>query len=210
MARSRKSSPAWPDDKVETVSVNHLIVARKSLSETTIGAFARQLFSARQSLASQVPGAAHIKKPDTDKDAELPVHQGAAAYLDGNERTFLDRYSDYFWFTILVLSGLGSGGAWLLQYLKRDERDETTIHRHQIMAMISRIRAAGSAEEISAMQREVDVIIRQAVQCYDDDAIDEEELSAFGLVLELFHHAVAEQRAELESSIPEPARLRAR
>jgi TRAP transporter TAXI family solute receptor len=203
-------SPAWPDDKVETVSVNHLIVARKSLSETTVATFARQLFSVRQSLAKQVPGAAHIKKPDTDKDAELPVHRGAAAYLDGNERTFFDRYSDIFWFTILVLSGLGSAGAWLRQFLKRDEREETTIHRNQIMAMISRVRTAESAEEISEMQREVDVIIRQAIQCYDDDAIDEEELSAFGLVLELFHHAVGERRAEMETGVPELARLRAR
>ena len=31
------TSPARPDDTVETVSVNHLIVAPKSLSEVTVG-----------------------------------------------------------------------------------------------------------------------------------------------------------------------------
>ena len=204
------SKPAWPDDKVETVSVNHLIVARGALSETTVAAFVRQLFAVRQSLAKQVPGAAHIKKPDTDKDAELPVHRGAAAFIDGNERTFLERYSDYFWFAILVLSGLGSAGVWLRQYLKRDEREETTIHRHKIMAMISKVRTAESAEELLAMQREVDAIIRETLQCYDDGAIDEEDLAAFGLVLELFHHAVVERRAEMEAGTPEVARWRAR
>jgi TRAP transporter TAXI family solute receptor len=204
------SKPAWPDDKVETVSVNHLIVARSALSETRVAAFVRQLFAVRQSLAKQVPGAAHIKKPDTDKDAELPVHRGAAAFIDGNERTFLERYSDYFWFAILVLSGLGSAGVWLRQYLKRDEREETTIHRHKIMAMISKVRIAESAEELLAMQREVDAIIRETLQCYDDGALDEEDLAAFGLVLELFHHAVAERRAEMEAGTPEVARWRAR
>ncbi len=64
-----------PDDKVETVSVSHLIVARKALSETTAAAFFRQLFAVRQAIARQVPGAAHIAKPDTEKDAELPVHR---------------------------------------------------------------------------------------------------------------------------------------
>ena len=34
---SFSSSPARPEDKIDTVSVNHLIVARKSLSETTVG-----------------------------------------------------------------------------------------------------------------------------------------------------------------------------
>jgi TRAP transporter TAXI family solute receptor len=204
------SSPAWPDDKIETVSVNHLLVARKSLSETTVAAFERQLFAERQALARQAPGAAHIKKPDTDKDAELPVHRGAAAFIDGTERTFLDRYGDYFWFALLLVSGLGSAGAWLLQYLKRDERELTTVHRNQIMAMISSVRTADSAEELSTAQREIDAIIRETLQCYDDGGIDEEDLAAFGLVLELFHHAVSERRAELEESTPELGRRRAR
>jgi len=203
-------SPAWPDDKVETVSISHVIVARKSLSETTVAGFVRQLFAVRQSLAKQVPGAAHLKKPDTDKDAELPVHRGAAAFIDGNERTFLDKYSDYFWFALLLLSGLGSGGAWLRQFLKRDETEETTIHRKEIVAMISRVRTAESAEDLLAMQREVDGIIRDALKSYDDGAIDEDDLAAFGLVLELFHHAVAERHAAMEVGTPELARLRAR
>jgi TRAP transporter TAXI family solute receptor len=204
------ASPAWPEDKIDTISVNHLIVARKALSETTVAALARQLFSIRQSLARQVPGAAHIKKPDTDKDAELPVHRGAAAYLDGNERTFLDRYSDYFWGAILLLSGLGSAGAWLRQYLKRDEREEITEFRNKILAMIPNVHTAQSVEELLAMQREVDAIIRETLECHDDGAIDEEDLAAFGLVLELFDHAVADRRAAMEVSTPEQTRLRAR
>jgi TRAP transporter TAXI family solute receptor len=204
------SSPAWPDDKVETVSVNHLIVARKALSETTVAALARQLFAVRQSLAKQVPGATHIKKPDTDKDAELPVHRGAAAYIDGTERTFLERYSDYFWAAVLVLSGLGSAGAWLRHFLKRDERELDTIHRDKILDLISKVRVAESPEELLAMQREVDGVLRETLDCYDDGAIEEEDLSAFSLVLEQFHHAVADRRAAMGVSAPELARLRAR
>ena len=204
------SSPARPDDKIETISVNHLIVARKSLSDTTVGAFARQLFAIRQTLAKQVPGAAHIKKPDTDKDAELPVHQGAAAYIDGTERTFLERYSDYFWAAILVLSGLGSGGAWLRHYLKRDESQQSTLHRDKILGLIAKVRVAEAPEELLAMQREVDGVLREALDAYDDGAIEEEDLSALGLVLEQFHYAVADRRAAIGASAPELPRLRAR
>ncbi len=204
------ASPAWPDDKIDTVSVNHVIVARKALSEATIAAFARQVFAIRQSLAKEVSGAAHIKKPDTDKDAELPVHRGAAAYLDGNERTFLDRYSDYFWFAILVLSGLGSAGAWLRHFLKGDEREQSTVQRDEVLDLISRVRSAETPEEVLAMEREVDRVLRETLAAFDDGAIEEEDLSAFGLVLEQFHHAVADARAEMGASAPEQARLRAR
>src|SRR5256886_10152427 len=200
------ANPAWPDDKVETVSVSHLIVARKELSETTVAAFFRQLFAVRQLIARQVPGAARIQKPETDKDAELPVHRGAAAVIDGTERTFLDKYGDYFWFALLLLSALGSAVAWLRHYLNRNEREENTGQRNGILAMVSRVRTAASSEELLAMQREVDAIIAETLECYDDGAIEEEELAAFGLVLELFDHAVVERRAALEAGTLEPAR----
>jgi TRAP-type uncharacterized transport system substrate-binding protein len=202
------ADPAWPDDKVETVSVSHLIVARKALSETTVAAFFRQLFALRQAIARQVPGAAHITKPDTE-NAELPVHRGAAAVIDGTERTFLDRYGDYFWFALLLVSGIGSAGAWLRHYFNRDEREENTTHRNQILAMVSRVRSAESNQDLLAMQREVDTIIGETLECCDDGAIEEEELAAFGLVLDLFDHAIGERRAALQADSPEPARVAA-
>jgi TRAP transporter TAXI family solute receptor len=205
---SFSSSPARPEDKVETVSVNHLIVARKSLSETTVGTLARQLFAARQTLAREVPGASHIEKPDTDKDAALPAHPGAAAYIDGTERTFLERYSDYFWGALLVLSGLGSALAWLRHYLKRDEREQNTRHRGKLFELISRVRVAETPEELFTMQREVDRVLRETLECFDDGAIEEEDLSAFGLVLEQFHHAVADRRTALDAGTPDLPRMR--
>jgi TRAP transporter TAXI family solute receptor len=205
-----KSKPAWPDDKIDTVSVSHLIVAQKALSETTVAALARQLFAIRQTLAKEVPGAAHIKKPDTDKDAELPVHRGAAAYLDGTERTFLDKYSDYFWGAILVLSGLGSAGAWLRHFLKRDETEEDSVDRNRILELIAKARVAESPEELLAMEREVDGILRETLDGYDDGAIEEEDLSAFDLVLAQFHYADADRRVTIGASPSEMPRMRAR
>src|SRR5258708_6380029 len=206
---SFSSSPARPDDKIETVGVNHLIVAPHSLSETSVGTFTRQLFAVRQSLAKEVHGAAKIEKPDTDKDAALPSHPGAAAYIDGTERTFLEKYSDYMWAAILVLSGLGSAIAWLRHYLKRDEREQNTLHREKLLATISRVRQANSLEELVTMQCEVDGILRETLDCYDDGAIEEGDLSAFSLVLEQFHHAVVERRAAIGVTTPDLPRMRA-
>jgi TRAP transporter TAXI family solute receptor len=203
------SSPARPEDKIETVSVNHLIVARKSLSETAVGGFVRQLFTVRQVLAREVPGASKIEKPDTDKDAALPAHQGAAAYIDGTERTFLERYSDVFWFAILLLSGLGSAGAWLRHYLKRDEREQTSLHREKLLQLIAKAREAGSLDELAAMQHEVDATLRETLQSYDDGAIEEGDLSAFGLVLEQFHRAVIDRRMAIAAAEPDLPRMRA-
>jgi TRAP transporter TAXI family solute receptor len=204
------SAPARPDDKIETVSVNHLIVARRSLSETAVGAFTRQLFAVRQSLAKELPGAANIETPDTDKDAALPAHRGAAAYIDGTERTFLEKYSDYIWATVLLLSGLGSAGAWFRSYLKRDEKAHTIELRDRVLALIAQARDRNSTDELDEMQREVDRILREALNSYDDGALEEGDLSAFSLAFEQFHHAVVDRRAVLDNMPPDLARLRSR
>jgi TRAP transporter TAXI family solute receptor len=191
------SSPARPEDKVETVGVDHLIVALKSLSDTAVGAFVRELFAVRPSLAREVPNAAKIQKPDTDKDSAMPAHPGAAAYIDGTERTFLDKYSDYLWGGVLLLSALGSVTAWFRHYLKRDERNLNTLHRDKLLAAIATVRKMDSVEELDAMQHEADDILRETLECYDSGAIEQGDLSAYGLVLEQFHHAVADRRAAL-------------
>ena len=203
------SSPARPEEKVETVSVNHLIIAPKSLSDTTVGTFVRQLFAVRQQLARELPSAAKIEKPDTDKDAAVPAHQGAAAFIDGTERTFLEKYTDYIWGAILVLSGLGSAGAWLRHYWKRNEREQYTLHRDNLLDLISKVRQAESPEELATMQCEADRILREALDCYDDGAIEEGDLSAIGLALEQFHHAVADRRITIGVPAPDLARIRA-
>src|SRR5438034_6057457 len=104
--------------------------------------------------ARELPSAGKIEKPDTDKDAALPAHAGAAAFIDGTERTFLERYSDYFWAAILVLSGLGSIGAWLRHYWKRNDREQYTLHRDSLLDLISKARQAETAEELAMMEGE--------------------------------------------------------
>jgi TRAP transporter TAXI family solute receptor len=194
---SISSSPARPDDKIETIAVNHLIVAPHSLSETAVGALIRQLFAVRPSLAREMPIASRIEKPDTDKDAALPAHPGAAAFIDGTERTFMDKYSDYIWGAVLVLSVLGSISAGLRHYLKRDERKLNTLHREKLLAAISLVRKIDTVEELDMLQGEADDILRETLECFDDGAIEVSDLTAYSLVLEQFHHAVVDRRTVL-------------
>ncbi|KRR18853.1 TAXI family TRAP transporter solute-binding subunit [Bradyrhizobium retamae] len=203
------SSPQRPEDKVDTVAVNHLIIAPKSLSDTAVAAFARQLFTNRQQLARELPTASQIEKPDTEKDAALPAHAGAAAYIDGNERTFLEKYTDYIWFAVLILSGLGSAGAWFKHYWNRNERDQYTAHRDHLLELISRARKVETPEELAEMQAAADGMLREALDCYDDGTVEEGDLSVIALALEQFHHAVADRRAVLATSQADMPRMRA-
>jgi TRAP transporter TAXI family solute receptor len=189
-------SPDRPEGEVKTISFAHHIVARKGLSDSTVAAFTRQLFAIRQAVMAEFPLAAKIETPDTDKDAAIPVHPGAAAFIDGEEKTFLDRYSDFIWWGLMGLSVIGSAGAWFAGYLKRDERNNTSLSE-RLLAMLAAARRSDSAEELDQMQAEADDILRQTLLCFEQGAIQQGSLTAFNIALEQFHNAVADRKALL-------------
>jgi len=191
-------APDKPDDEVKTISFSHHIVARKGLSEATVAAFTRQLFAIRQQVMSEFPLAAKIETPDTDKDAVIPVHPGAAAFVDGEEKTFLDRYSDFIWWGLMGLSAMGSAGAWFAGYLKKDERSNSSL-RERLLDMLAAARHSDSIEELDQMQAEADDILRDTLHCFEHGAIGQGALTAFNIALEQFHNAVADRKALLTS-----------
>jgi TRAP transporter TAXI family solute receptor len=198
-AGSFGGSPDRPDDEIKTISFAHHIVARKDLSETTVAAFTRQLFAIRQSVMSEFPLAAKIETPDTDKDAAIPVHPGAAAFVDGEEKSFLDRYSDYIWWGLMLLSATGSAGAWFAGYLKKDERNNNSSLRERLLDMLATARRSDSIEELDTMQAEADNILRDTLVSFEHGAVEEGALTAFNIALEQFHNAVADRKALLIS-----------
>ncbi len=109
----------------------------------------------------------------------------------------MDKYSDYFWGAVLLLSVLGSVTAAVRHFIRRDERRLNTVHREKLVAAIAQVRKIDSLEELDALQAEADDILRETLDCYDDGAIEESDLAAYHLVLEQFHHAVVDRRAAL-------------
>ena len=199
-------SPDRPDDEVKTISFAHHIVARKGLSDSTVAAFTRQLFAIRQAVMAEFPLAAKIETPDTDKDAAIPVHPGAAAFIDGEEKTFLDRYGDFIWWALMGLSAMGSAGAWFAGYLKRDQRHINSSLRERLLDMLAAARRSDSAEELDQMQSEADDILRKTLLCFEQGAIQQGSLTAFNIALEQFHDAVAHRKALLVSMPQNPQR----
>jgi TRAP transporter TAXI family solute receptor len=192
-------SPARPEEEIKTISFSHHIVARRGLSESTVAAVTRQLFAIRQTLKTDFPLAAKIETPDTDKDAVIPAHPGAAAFVDGEEKTFLDRYSDFIWWGLMGLSAMGSAGAWFAGYLKKDERNNNSSLRERLLDMLAAARHSDSTDELDQMQAEADGILRDTLHCFEHGAIEEGALTAFNIALEQFHNAVADRKALLMS-----------
>lgn len=78
------------------------------------------------------------------------------------------------------------------------------------MVTIAKVRQADSIDELTAMQSEVDELLRETLDCYNDGAIEQGDLSAFNLIIERFHLAVLERVSAINSRASDYSRLRAR
>jgi hypothetical protein len=197
-------SPPRPEESIDTIEVSHFIVANKKLHESTVADFTKQLFSIRQGLFSEMAAAAKIEKPDTDKDAPVPVHPGASAFLDGELKSFFDRYNDLLYWGLMVFSLFGSGLAGLLSYSKADDRVRRLHALERLIAIAKAARTADSVQAIEALQDEVDEIHVGMIREVETNTLDETAVLAYGVSFEQAHLAIADRRAVLYGLPPRP------
>lgn len=197
-------SPPRPPEKVSTIGFSQFIVARRSLSEQTAYEFARLLFGARQVLAAESPAFGKIEVPDTDRDAAVPVHPGALAYIEGDQKTFFDRYGDLMYWGVMLLSFFGSGAAGFASYLNSGERMRSNQHLDRLVQIVTASRVA-DADELNALQLEVDAILASTVRQAEGAKLSADSLAAFTLALNQARLAIEQRRV---APLGEPARRR--
>jgi len=116
-----RGSPPVPDDDLTTLKVSYYLVAHKKLDNDLMAEFTQSFTSARRDLLSEQPILAQVKAPDTDPGAFLPVHPGAAEFYNGNQQSFLDKWSNAIFLTPMALGGLATILAAAWKFLRSGE-----------------------------------------------------------------------------------------
>jgi TRAP transporter TAXI family solute receptor len=189
--------PPRPAANVETIGFSHYLVARSSLEENTVGEFTRLLFGMRQSLAPEFPNVGRIEAPSTDKDADVAVHPGAAAYFDGTQKNFFERYSDVFYIGVMLLSIAGSAIAGFAGYSHGGNRSHQKDLLTQLLDILKTAHRAETNMELDELEARADEILSSTLERAADNRISQTGLTAFSLALEQARQAIAERRATL-------------
>jgi TRAP-type uncharacterized transport system substrate-binding protein len=197
-------SPPRPEESVDTIEVHYYIVARRTLSQQVVADFTKDLFASRQALAAEIPAAAKIEKPDTDKDASVPVHPGAAAYLDGELKSFLDRYSDFIYLGLMAVSFLGSGFVGLLSYNKADDRVRRLRSLERLLEIAKSARTADSIQALDELQAEIDTIHGEMIQAVEASTLDDTAIMTYVLSIERAQLAISDRRTALTGQPSRP------
>lgn len=155
-----RGSPPVPADDVTTLKVAFYLVARKSLDNELIANFTRDFTSARRDLLGELPILSQVKAPDTDPGAYLPIHPGAEEFYNGAQQSFLDRWGNAIFLTPMALGALASILAAAWKFLRFGELKTEEAALDALYALGRKIRKAEDGSELSAIEDEIDRILR--------------------------------------------------
>jgi TRAP transporter TAXI family solute receptor len=155
-----RGSPAIPDDDLTTLRIPVHLVAKRTLHNDTVGALARAMMESRRELTAEFPLAAQITAPSSDKDPTIPVHPGAKAYFEGEEKTFFDKYGDQMFYAILILGTLTSALAAAWKFVSRGPEVPGGGLIERLNELTARIRSANSDKELEAIEDEINILLQ--------------------------------------------------
>ena len=144
------SAPAIPDDDLDTVGLQWLLVAQSRMSIGTAEDLARTIYENKAELALEDGFASKIEPADTDKDAFIVAHQGAADYINDDTKSFMDRYSDLMYLGAGALSVIGSIFAGLYTKVTRVAPEKASELATAILDIGERIEHANSMDALDS------------------------------------------------------------
>ncbi len=192
------SSPAIPDDDIDTIGLQWLLVAQSRMSTTTAGDLARAIYENKAELALDDGFASRIEPADTDKDAFIIAHQGAAEYINDDTKSFMDRYSDAMYLGVGALSIIGSIFAAIYTKITRVAPEKAGELASAILDIGERIEHADSLDSLEALQDELEAILRGAVIGLRDGSISTDGLETFKLGYEFVRDEIGMRRDHLK------------
>jgi TRAP-type uncharacterized transport system substrate-binding protein len=192
------SAPVIPDDTLDTIGLQWILIAQSRMSAATAEDLARTIYENKAELALDDGFASKIEPADTDKDALIVAHEGAAQYINDDTRSFIDRYSDLLYLGAGALSIIGSMFVGLYTKVTRIAPEKASELATAILDIGERIQHAGSVDALDALQDELEAILRHAVIGLRDGTIESDGLDTFKLGYELVRDEIGMRRESLK------------
>jgi TRAP-type uncharacterized transport system substrate-binding protein len=195
------SAPAIPDDDLNTIGLQWLLVAQSKVSTGAAGELARLIYENKSELA--LDGfAAKIEPAETDKDALIIAHPGAAEYINDDTKSFMDRYSDAMYLGAAALSIIGTIFAGIYTKITRVAPEKASELATAILNIGERIEHAHTMDELEALEDELEAILRGAVVGLRDGTISSDGLETFKLGYEFVRDEIGMRREHLKRHAP--------
>jgi hypothetical protein len=146
--------------------------------------------------------ASKIEPADTDKDAFIVAHPGAAEYINDATKSFLERYSDLMYVAVAALGVIGSIFATIYTKITRIAPEKASELATAILDIGERMEHARTLDQLDQLQDELETILRGVVIGLRDGTISSDGLDTFKLGYEFVRDEIGMRRDHLKRHPP--------
>jgi TRAP-type uncharacterized transport system substrate-binding protein len=190
--------PAVPEEDIDTIGLEWLLVAQSKLSTTTVSDLARIIYENKADLALPDGFASKIEPAATDKDAFIVAHPGAAEYINDEIKSFVERYSDLMYVALAALSIIGTICAAIYTKVTRVAPEKASQLATAILDIGERTEYATSLDALDELQDELERILRGVVIGLRDGTISSDGLDTFKLGYEFVRDEIGLRREHIK------------
>lgn len=192
------SSPEVPEDDLDTVGLEWLLIGQSRITTTTAADLARVVYENKAELALDNGFASRIEPAATDKDAFVIAHPGASEYINDDTKSFMERYSDMMYLGAGALSVIGSIFAAIYAKITRVCPEKASWLATEVLIIGEKIEHARTMDQLEALQEELERTLRGVVVGLRDGTISSDGLETFKLGYEFVRGEIEIRREYLK------------
>ncbi len=199
------SSPLWPSDDTDSLTAKHLLLARSKLASKYGTELVSIVLENKEDLALPGEFATKIDPPDTDKTAFVLAHPGAVDYVGDDVKTFLDRYSDWFYIGTSIAGGFATAAVMLYSMLTKVHPTPASQMLGELTEISDRVRGATTHQELDVAHGELEELLVQTLNGLYNKSMSSDGLDAFRLAYDATHRAIDKKHHQIAGDSPVPA-----
>ncbi|MBC6426284.1 MAG: hypothetical protein GDA51_07410 [Ekhidna sp.] len=188
----------YVEKPIVTLSVDLIMVVRSSMGEVPVNDFTKTMLRNRQIFTSIDPLLYNGMKENFDQEKlNIPLHEGARIFFDGDEPGFFERYAELGGVVLSLIVAIWSGLASLIKWQAQKKKDRIDVFYEDLIKIKNTISGLKKINDIVENVRYI-----QASQNKAFELLISEELVAnesFRIYMELSKETINELRSRLRT-----------
>ena len=186
-----------PGADTPTLAVERVLVTRADVPERPVRELTRILFEHRKDLTIRFALASAIAAPGTAGGLSMPLHQGAQAFYDRHEPSFVQENAEPLALFVTVLTILVSSLIAVRSRFLAGQKNRADVYNFQLLEIAERTAAAATADELATLKEQLNAVLRTVVGALDTDEVTEEGFQSFSLLWGAVRETINDRADEL-------------
>ncbi|KPB00092.1 TAXI family TRAP transporter solute-binding subunit [Ahrensia marina] len=188
-----------PGRDTPTSAVKRILVTRADIDPEAIRELTRIMFENRLDLTIRFALASAINAPDETQGLSVPLHEGAQAFYNRDQPSFVQENAEPLALGVTVLTLLLSGLIALRSRFVSSQKNKADIYNHQLLDIQKQAMLADEAEELDLLKVDLSNVLQTVVIALDTDEVTDEGFQSFSLLWDAVRETINDRYRQINA-----------